>query len=280
MTGDEATARLNASAPVLIASHPRSGTHLLIDTLRRQFALVDCRKPWGVASDHLYVNVERTTSPRRPFDQPTVERILSRSTRALVKTHYTADFGETWSRDETAPLPEFARALVTRCLKIYVHRDPRDVMVSYLQMLASIDDAYRGLSLRAFMESPHWSGETSRLGWWCAHTEQWLARDDVTAIGFADLTRRTRETIETLGTHLGEPPLWAEPLLPPKVETVQGARWHRLFFRSPASTAIVADAERFPAEDWRTALTADDHSWLEAQAGSLMDRLGYKRWQG
>ena len=44
--------------PILIASHPRSGTHLTIDLLRKQFQECQSYKRLGEPFDRLYLALE------------------------------------------------------------------------------------------------------------------------------------------------------------------------------------------------------------------------------
>ena len=51
--------------PILIASHPRSGTHLTIDFLRRQFSPCSSWKHWGESLDNLYLPLEAITAQQK-----------------------------------------------------------------------------------------------------------------------------------------------------------------------------------------------------------------------
>ena len=259
---------------ILIASHPRSGTHLLIDVIRRQFPATRSWRWWGQPLDYLYFNIERSTSANRHFDQGFRKKILDRPDIPLMKTHYLADWSSTWVEGETAPLPDDVIEAVNTAAVLYIHRDPREVMVSYKQFLSAIRPDVAAMDLMAFMASDHWSGG-DMIGWWQKHVEGWLGRPGVTALSYRDLIKSPKETIERIGDVLGEAPHWRDPMLPAKVSTVSQTRRDRLFSLSPDSTGIVADRGRFPTRPWREVMSQDDHEWLEQRVGGLMQQLGY-----
>lgn len=262
---------------VLVASHPRSGTHLVIDLIRRQFPAMKTRRLYGRPLDHLYLNIERLTASKRRFDNATARAILAKTGRPIVKTHYLPDFSETWAPEETGQLTQEWRALVGTARCIYVHRDPRDVMVSLKQFLSPLDATVAQASLPEFIRMTHWSGRTSMLGWWAEHVSGWLDRPSVLAVPYHRLVSDTDAVVEEIAHHLDEQPVRIEPLLPPKVKTVMRARLDRFFSLAPASTAIIADSKRFPAVSWHEACSAEDEAYLVATAKGLLEQLGYGR---
>ena len=57
---------VSAKQPVIVASHPRSGTHLLMDTLRRQFKACRSWKWPGERLDRLYCSVDELNAAPWP----------------------------------------------------------------------------------------------------------------------------------------------------------------------------------------------------------------------
>lgn len=261
--------------PVLVASHPRSGTHLVIDTIRRQVPGMRNWRPWGLPLDHLYLNLERTCSDNRHFDDALARRILARPRRGILKTHFLADLSESWIAEESGPLAPRWRALAEAARAIYINRHPLKVMASYHQFLAGIDPHIATLGFRAFLESPHWTGTTDRLGWWQQHATGWLNRPNTHVLHYEGLMRDPAKALAGVGAFLGETIKNRQPYLPPMVTTVNRTRMDRLLRLSPDSTAIVADSKRFPAPDWRSALGSTELDWIEGRCGALLHRLGY-----
>lgn len=264
------------SAGILIASHPRSGTHLLIDVIRRQFPTTRSWRWWGLPLDYLYFNIERSTSDNRYFNAALRKKVMSRPTRPLLKTHYLADWSSTWVEEETGSVPDDVADIISRSSTLYIHRDPRDVMVSYKQFLSSIRPEVADLGLVEFMKARHWSGD-DMIGWWQRHVEGWLATSGTVSLSYRDLIKSSKAMVERIGNMIDETPDWQDPILPEKVSTVARTRRDRLLSLSPASTGIVADRNRFPMRPWKEEMTEADHVWLESRIGPVMDLLGYKR---
>mgnify|MGYP006308750097 FL=1 len=79
--------RPGALTPVLVASHPRSGTHLVMDLMRRQFPSLSNWRCFGLPLDRLYLNLERLGATERRIDPGLAARIVNRPRRALMKIH-------------------------------------------------------------------------------------------------------------------------------------------------------------------------------------------------
>jgi len=267
--------RPDALRPVLVASHPRSGTHLVMDLFRRQFRSLDTWRLWGLPLDYLYLNLERLGAENRRFPEARAKSIVNRPRRALVKTHIQADFEAGWAADETVPPSQPWLEFVSQAHAIYVVRHPMDVMASYHQFLSGIDEKVGKLDFMSFLRSAHWDGTSTRLEWWDRHLGGWEVRKDVTVLRYEDVVGRTSETLTRVSDRLGELPAGRHPLLPPKVISIGRARVDRLLRLSPESTAIVADRNRFPAHDWRRALKNTDVSWIEERIGDTLTRFGY-----
>jgi hypothetical protein len=261
---------------ILVASHPRSGTHLVLDTIRRQIpATAGWRLP-GLPLDHLYLNLERLGADWRRFEPALAWRILRRVKRPLMKTHFRADFSDSWSAGESVvPAAEF-QEVVNAARVIYVVRHPLAVMSSYMQFLSAIHPDVRGMSLDDFIFSPHWTGQTDRLGWWCAHVQGWRARPDTLLLRYEDLVASPRPSVEKIAAHIGETPRLREPYLPPKITSLAQTRLNRLTRLSPPSTAIVGNSARFPLVDWRKTLKPETREAVRARCGALLETFGYE----
>ncbi|ATW03125.1 sulfotransferase domain-containing protein [Sphingorhabdus sp. YGSMI21] len=276
MTDRPILSRPGAFDPILVVSHPRSGTHLVIDLLRRQFESTRNWRWWGLPLDHLYLNLERLASPNRTFSNKLARKIVNRPRRALVKTHFEEDFSQSWVPEESTPPGPAWMDLLARSKVLYVVRHPMDVMVSYHQFMAGIEPAIASMSFSEFLRSPHRSGETDRLGWWQRHLIGWEARPDTLFLRYEDIVADTDTIVDRIGLWIGEVPIKLQPMLPPKVTSITQTRVDRAMRLSPSSTAIVADRMSFPAEDWSQALNDADKAWVNKRIGPLLRRFGYE----
>jgi hypothetical protein len=103
----------------------------------------------------------------------------------------------------------------------------------------------------------------------------WTERERVTVLRYEDVVRFTDKILVLVSDLLKETPVGRDPLLPPKITSIRRARLDRLVSLSPASTAIVADRNRFIASDWRQSLKKPDVAWIEEQIGQSLARFGY-----
>ena len=134
--------------PIVVASFPRSGTHLMIDLLRRQFDAGGWKLP-GEGNDATYLSLERLLpTDRRHMNQVKAIRRLRRSCRPILKTHAMAGLAA-WQGD-LAPWREWLRE---RADFVYCYRDGRDVMCSMHLWRKGFDSSAR-VSLSNFIRQP------------------------------------------------------------------------------------------------------------------------------
>jgi len=267
--------------PIVVASHPRSGTHLTIDLLRKQFAECQGWLHFMETVHHLYFNLDELTkiSEREALD--CAFSILRRAERPVVKTH-------------TLPqLEEFDgvnRDIATRILSeadiLYVVRDGREVLCSmYLWMRqqnpdydADISEFIRGLA------TPMWAAEPqqldrNRVERWVEHVEAWLdLSDGVKLIKFEDLLSSPQRNVASLGNFLELEPLWSRPCLPKKSSVT--SRWSDYWRRLTMQYESTAVSGRRPGDSslsWEEVFSTEDRHFFHKACGELLIRLGYEK---
>jgi hypothetical protein len=277
-----ATEDLSASArPVVVASHPRSGTHLTIDLLRRNFEECSIRKRPFERLDRLYLNVDELLRAHQPLAEQKANEILSRAPRPPIKTHLAGDY-----RRLHAPQSypgqlgaRWRRFLEERGQFVYVVRDGRAAVCSYQVFSAPWDPAARG-STSDFLRSE--VAGLDRAAIWAAHVRGWMERPEVTVLRFEDLVSRSDDVVAQLADTLGLGATGAAPVLPPQLRSRATARLARLRGGRPGSTATLPRSGR-PTPRWQEAFSAADRALFEAQAGDVLRALGYEhddRWVG
>ena len=259
------------ASPVVVASHPRSGTHLVIDLLRRHFPDCQIRKAWGQRLDRLYCNVDELMNNDGALTEPEAFDILSRADMPVIKTHSFPSFESGFFEDHRQSLPHrWTEWLDAHASVVYVHRHPCDVMASYHQFRASYEAASR-TALSDFIRAEH--DGASRIERWANHIRAWTRRPDVLAIRFSDILSSPASIVERISTHLGISPVLQSPLLPRPFESVWESRLARLFQTFPESTAIINGKN---CNDLGTQLTAKDRAYILDTCGNLLQQLGYK----
>jgi hypothetical protein len=253
------------AGPVVVASHRRSGTHLAIDLLRRQFAACDAWKWPGEGLEEVYLNLERLGPHRRPISVARAERVLRRARRPVVKTHLLPDLEPVGS----AHGPWLDR-LLAHSQTIYVVRDGRDVMPSWQQQQMNWSPAAH-CSLSEFIRLCR--NGRSRVREWAHHVESWIDREGIYVLRYERLVGDGERVLRELESFLGLPPRLVTPLVPPLVRSKWRKRLMRFTSIRPPTTALTGTRRPAP---WRESFTREDRTFFEEEAGALLRRLGYE----
>ncbi|MEO1377138.1 MAG: sulfotransferase domain-containing protein [Cyanobacteria bacterium J06635_10] len=256
--------------PIIIVTHPRSGTHLTIDLLRKQFQ--ECRS-WlwfGETLHHSYLNLDHLAEKHSPhINQQQALNILHRAKRPIIKTHSLPGFKEL-SYDHN----EFVEKLMENADLYYVVRDGRDVLCS-VHLWAQQSNRQARCSLSEFIRQEE--NGMSRPKIWANHIHRWLEQPNIKVLKFEQNVKDTRNVVAQIGKELGIKPLYMEPLLPIKRQS--GSRWEDYLLRLTRqfeSTTIVGRYNGKKPEKWQEAFTYEDCEFFHREAGDLLISLGYE----
>ncbi len=254
--------------PVVVGSHPRSGTHLLIDALRRQFEECQTWKWPGERLDRLYCNVDEMGGGGL-LDAETARRILGRADRPVVKTHAWPGYQDTFLGSQPEGLAsDWVEWLDRQGTIFYIYRDGRDVLCSYQLFRQKFDPDAEG-PLGAFIRQEEEG--TNRVRRWVKHVRSWLSVPNVHAVQFERLLDQPETVIQDLADELELDPTWREPLLPRPFQSIWESRWARLVLMQPESTAIINGTR----QQWQDVFSADDRQFFQREAGDVLIDLGY-----
>jgi hypothetical protein len=254
---------------IVLVTHRRSGTHLSIDLLRRQFAACDGRKRLGEPLHALYLNLDLLLRERRPLTEARALALLRRTPRPIVKTHALPGFADFRPRHAA-----FVDALLADADLYAVHRDGRDVMCS-LHLYFQAFDARARCPLPEFLRQTE--DGRSRPRRWADHVLRWRATEGVRTLAYERVVGDPRGAIARLADELRLEPRWTQPLLPPRLRGAWQARWWRLASRRPPVTTVLSDpsGRRRPAR-WREAFGPEDRAFFHREAGDALVELGYE----
>ncbi len=230
---------LQVGDPVVVCTFMRSGTHLTIDLIRRQFAAFHSWKLPIEPNDSLYFPVDILLPNWEPpnWDIDRVLKVLRRPKRPVIKTHFL----EPGLAALASRQPAVAEWLRQRGTFIYVRRDPRRVLPSLWAIMPEWKPEDAGPFDRDFIRR-HFAA-------WREHVASWTREPGVTVLDFDDVIVSPLETLKTLAQVLQEPLLNREPLLPSPLRSRFHSRCTRfLGFGSP-STAVLTlrDPPPWPA---------------------------------
>ena len=254
---------------IVLVTHRRSGTHLTIDLLRRQFEACDAPKRLGEPLHALYLNLDLLLASRRPLREDRARALLRRARRPIVKTHALPGF----ERFRPAHA-DFVDALLDDADVYSVHRDGRDVMCSLHLYFQAFDPRAR-CDLADFLRQA--DEGMSRPRRWADHVLRWRAVPGVRSLAYETLVSDPRAALEGLGGELGLEPRFQEPLLPTRLRSAWQARWWRLASRRPPVTTVLSDPSgRRKPRRWREAFTPEDRAFFQREAGEALVALGYE----
>jgi len=278
MTSDQIAKALQKlkGKPIIIASHPRSGTHITIDLFRRQFAECQSWKYWGENTNRLYLSVEALYlgGGRTPISEATAVAVLRRVPRPLVKTHLL--FADIPVGEATKPgcLGRYWMTILNQRTRLaYVYRDGRSVMCSHQVFKMRVDPQARG-SIGQFIRQNE--GGVSRAKAWANHVRTSLAYPHVVPIRCEDLIADTAAMIDRLARDFDLTPLHRAPLMPAKLRNTWHGRLVHLFGVRPESTALLGRYKGQSPAKWQTAFTREDRQFFWDEAGDMLAELGYE----
>lgn len=290
---------------ILVATHPRSGTHLCIDTLclnlrNIYFELVRGQYP---SLERLVLDHDRKYTKEWEafvFGKPGVTKIF--------KTHLMPEEIRRMMEDDV--LSQEDRRLIRHILDssrvIYIYRDGRDALVSwYYYMLkqggglpTDLPPRIQTCSFADFIRMPNryipvfreiQSIDANRAVYWSAHVESWLTQQPC-HVSFERLRQSPSESMHRIAGELG----FMDQLLPsielPHLITENGRslrarllrRWRRIRAEHHHRRRGVSCYPPIPpyarsgeVGGWIKHFSNEDLAFFNAHAGRTMHRLGY-----
>jgi len=287
LTTDETAGVLAGSeigTPIVVASHPRSGTHLTLDLLRKQFSACQSSLWVWEPLSHLYLNLDKLTDAQRYYDVEEACSLLGRADRPTVKTHSLPALDQFSGRRH-----RLAKEVLSEGDVLYVVRDVRDVLCSMYLWEKERHPEYDGSVseyLRDPPDRPSYAAErpTTDLNYlqqWVQHVRAWVQGPDVLVLQFEDILHEPRLVIESLSERLQLSPRYEMPLLPEKrTSTSRWANYWRRLTRNYESTAVVGRPDSNRSLDWEEAFSEEDCRYVHDEAGELLIQLGYEEDDG
>ena len=259
---------------IIVASHRRSGTHWLIDTLRNNFH--------DFAPG--YFNLDRLaphSSANDFVDLTSFQEILAGHDKMLIlKTHTSQDLASFRGNDD---VNRFIRKLIRRNNVIYIWRNGLDVMNSLHHYLKKFQDdvpeSYTGLMKMKedLGESARLPADMSRLDYWMAHVRGWHEGAARTIITYEELYFDYEAAVNRLAAELDlvrKQNISRIPL-PPANRLVNKAQRviNRVLGFRQISSAVVP--RKGTAGSFAEEMTSDDIAFFKQKAGPMMQEFGH-----
>ncbi|VEP12247.1 Sulfotransferase domain protein (modular protein) [Hyella patelloides LEGE 07179] len=256
--------------PIVIASHPRSGTHLTIDLLRKQFAECKSYKKPGEPLDRLYFALESFASVNKPLPEKTALNILSRAKKPIIKTHSDPQFTYLLKQQKE----HWVSWLQQEAETYYICRDGRAVLCSLHLFMQSYEPKTRCSFSEFIRQQEH---GCSRIENWAKHIQAWSDLSNIKLLRFEDIIKNPNSIITKIGQDLKLLPLYQEPLLPQRFSNIWHSRWARMTNFYSESTAIIGYYKNQKVQKWQEVFTEEDRKLFHQEAGNILIDLGYEK---
>jgi hypothetical protein len=242
--------------PIMIATHPRSGTHLTLDLLRKQFKECQSWLWFGETLHNSYLNLDHLSPDSSPhINQKKAIALLRRCKRPLLKTHCLPNFQEI--RKENI---NFVLTLKEKADIYYVVRDGRDVICSVHSWQQCFNPRAR-CSFSEFLRQR--KDGLSYPKKWAHHVSNWLKYPQIQVLRFEKIVSNTSEVLNLICNKSQIKPMYIYPLLPERKKT--GNRWEDYYLRLTRqlnSTTIVGRYKNQKPSRWQEVFTFEDRKFF------------------
>ena len=225
---------------ILVSSHRRSGTHFLIDSLRKNIQAANfpnhARLPADFNLGSLFSKKEQI------YDIFT--KLIDSPGPSIIKSHLLPEECNIGSpRDKHE---ELIKEIFVQSKKLYISRDGKDVLISlykYLKPVCSFSDFIRQQNDHIVKEIRSFQVyDSNRVSYWSYHINQWQGIDSVKYLSFDALMNDFQETIHDILTTLGYdiPTLIEKPHIPKYLfwHAIQKKMNHFGLARLPESSSV------------------------------------------
>jgi len=256
----------DVGCPIIVYTFGRSGTHMVIDMLRRQLRECMTWKYPGEHNDMLFASLDSLAAEGFETRRRSLAR-LRRCARPLLKTHeYDRSLAAV-----TKGHPELADWIRTTGQMVHIVRHPVHAIASWWRLQQSTlatNNSHFEVSPDEFVayQAQRWTDQ--------ALLTSNMFRSFLT-LRFEDLKRAPRACILAVGENLGMEPKLGEPMLAREFSSLSHSRRARLTAIRPTSSAIkLNSASRHPRCQFEW--TPKRLETLICAASGVMSLYGYK----
>jgi hypothetical protein len=260
------------SRPLIVASHRRSGTHMTIDFLRKQFPKTRVKKLPMKAMDRLYLNLDAVVDELHPrsVTRKEARNILLRAPHPIIKTHQDyIQFRNGLKCDKLNAVIDSNTPV------IYVVRDFRNLVCS-LQAYQKGFDESAFVPLGEYILQADGRGRT-RIDQWKDHVESWMKCKYALFIRYEDVLMKPDQELGRIEDYLKIKADMHKPYIPPPWRNVWACRIIGRLLPSPRASTIMGRSGGVAPFKWKDSLPVDYREMVYSQLGGLLDQLGYKK---
>jgi len=207
---------------ILVSSHRRSGTHFLIDSLRKNISHAEFPNHRHLPADF---NLGSLFSKKEKI-YSIFTKLIDSATPVIIKSHLLPE--ECHIPSPKDKFEALINDIFMESQKLYISRDGKDVLISlyrFLSPTASFSEFIQERNDHIVKEIRSAQDyDLNRVSYWSYHINQWLKEDAVKFISFADLMSNFAMTMNDILNFLDFPQSdeMGKPLIP------NNLLWHNL----------------------------------------------------
>ncbi|RZO53485.1 MAG: hypothetical protein EVA77_07025 [Phycisphaeraceae bacterium] len=261
-------------SPIVVGSHPRSGTHLTIDLIRNHIRGARGWKFPGEPLDALFVDLDWLGSPLHKGFETRAIRTFRRIPHCLIKTHTPFGWKSWLDRARSNPeLSPWADWLRDRCSVVYVHRDGRSALCSWHLMSKYRNEEARQ-PLSDWLRQSEIQTGLSRPAAWAKHLESWSS-EGVYTIDSKSVQSSPEGFLNSLCNQFGCELLDKPVALPVQWSSLFRRRLARAFCTHVESTSQMGRYLGKQPQKWQAAFSPEDRAFFHKEAGATLQKFGY-----
>ncbi len=199
---------------ILVSSHRRSGTHFLIDSLRKNIDSAEFPNHYSLPADF---NIGSLFSKQEKV-YTVFKKLIDSPTPVIIKSHLLPEECNIQTpRDKYEVL---IKEIFDNSRKLYIYREGKPVLISlykFLKPACSFSEFIREENDHIVKEiRTQQDFDANRVRYWSHHIRQWLQEASVKQVSFSDLLTRFPETMADVLNFLGFdlPPSLEKPGIP------------------------------------------------------------------
>ena len=267
MVKEKMNDKIRAEKSIVIASHPRSGTHLLIDFIRKNIPEASALKKRFTFKSETYIDLDDILGLEESIHEGRYRAGLTID-RPIYKTHRLPDYEEPFQYITSIVESQKALAnLLQREAKhIYVYRDLTKVMISLYQYSGEWN---QGVGFSEFIREVRGARNLSRVGFWALHMTKWCGRENTLLINFADIIAEPLKAYAAITGFCDLPSEHRAVQLPVAPKTLFEQRIKRFFSSKPESSGIFSFSNRMPT----VTLSNEDLDFMKQEVNEVNKSL-------
>jgi len=259
--------KIRAEKSIVIASHPRSGTHLLIVYIRKNIPEASVSKKRCTFNSETYIDLDDILGLEEPIHKGRYGTGLMIDS-PIYKTHRLPDYEEPFQYITSIVESQkaLANSLQREAKHIYVYRDLTKVMISLYQYSGEWN---QGVGFSEFIREVRGARNLSRVGFWALHMTKWCGRENTLLINFADIIAEPLKAYAAITGFCDLPSEHRAVQLPVAPKTLFEQRIKRFFSSKPESSGIFSFSNKMP----RVTLSKEDLEFMKQEVNEVNKSL-------